>query len=48
MDIFKKLETLGYTVEIEAFGITVFSGGRIVFHGREHEVRDWLKQKGEL
>ena len=48
MDIFKKLQTLGYNVEVLPVGITVLVGGKMVFHGTEPEVLAWLKENGEL
>ena len=48
MDIFKKLQTLGYTVEIDPSGITVKKAGIYKFYGNEIEVIAWLKENGEL
>ena len=48
MDIFKKLETLGYTVEIDTSGIMVLKAGNYKFYGNEIEVIAWLKENGEL
>ncbi len=48
MDIFKKLQTLGYDIEVLPIGITVILKGRIKFFGTEPEVLAWLKENGEL
>lgn len=48
MNLFKELTRLGYTYKANSFGIDVFNYKGIVFHGREHEVANWLKEKGAI
>jgi hypothetical protein len=44
----KILKKLGYTFKVLSFGIDVFKDEKMVFHGTEEEVIDWLIENGEI
>lgn len=41
----EQLKNLGYTVKVHSFGIDVFKGSKIVFHGRKEEIIKWLEER---
>lgn len=45
--ITKILKDLGYTSLVLTWGIDVYRGKEIVFHGREDEIIEWLKLNEE-
>jgi len=47
-ELLKRLNKLGFNYEAHSFGITVLIGGKMVFHGVESEIDNWLKELKEL
>jgi len=48
MNIYQELTKLGYTYQVNSFGVDVFKNGRLVFHGFTSELIEWLQEKGEM